>query len=105
MAARQKDFAIYRSIGANKKDLGRLVIIEQVILSIFALILVITAFNILSYYVLSIARIVDYLIWSDYIALFIIFAIFGALLGMRFNRKVFNQTVVETLSLAKEDIL
>jgi hypothetical protein len=24
---------------------------------------------------------------------------------MRFNRKVFNQTVVETLSLAKEDIL
>jgi ABC-type antimicrobial peptide transport system permease subunit len=105
MAARQKDFAIYRSIGANKKDLGRLVIIEQVILSIFALILVIIAFNILSYYVLSIARIVDYLIWSDYIALFIIFAIFGALLGMRFNRKVFNQTVVETLSLAKEDIL
>jgi len=105
MSARQKDFAIYRSIGANRTDLGKLVIIEQIILSIVALIIVMLLFNILAYNNLTIAAIVDYLTLIDYITLFIIFTIFGALLGIRFNRKVFRQTVVETLSLAREDVL
>lgn len=105
MSARQKDFAIYRSIGANRTDLGKLVIIEQIILSLLALSIVIVLFNILAYNNLAIAAIVDYLTFSDYIILFIIFTIFGALLGVRFNRKVFKQSVVETLSLAREDVL
>src|SRR5690554_266335 len=105
MSARQKDFAIYRSIGANRKDLGKLVIVEQVILSLLALVIVILIFNILAFNILQIAAVVDYLTFSDYILLFIIFTIFGIMLGTRFNRKVFKQTVVETLSLAREDIL
>lgn len=105
MSARQKDFAIYRSIGANRKDLGKLVIIEQVILSLLALVIVILIFNILAFNILQIAAVVDYLTFSDYILLFIIFTIFGIMLGTRFNRKVFKQTVVETLSLAREDVL
>lgn len=105
MSARQKDFAIYRSIGANRQDLGKLVIIEQIILSLTALIIVMIAFNILASNIVAIAVVIDYLIFFDYILLFIIFALFGALLGMRFNRKVFKQSVVETLSLAREDVL
>jgi len=105
MSARQKDFAIYRSIGANRKDLGKLVIVEQVILSLLALVIVILIFNILAFNILQIAAVVDYLTFSDYILLFIIFTIFGIMLGTRFNRKVFKQTVVETLSLAREDVL
>lgn len=105
MSARQKDFAIYRSIGANRKDLGKLVIVEQVILSLLALVIVIITFNILAFNILQIASVVDYLTFSDYVLLFIIFTIFGIMLGTRFNRKVFKQTVVETLSLAREDVL
>lgn len=105
MKSRQKDFAIYRSIGANRRDLGKLVIIEQVILSLLALIIVMIIFNLVSSFVLGIAAIISYLTLSDYLLLFIIFTLFGALLGIRFNRKVFMQTVVETLSLAREDIL
>lgn len=105
MASRQKDFAIYRSIGSNKRDLGKLVIIEQVILSLLALFIVLIIFNVLAYFFIEFMLVVSYLTFSDYIILLIIFTVFGALLGIRFNRKVFKQSVVETLSLAREDIL
>lgn len=104
MAARKKDFAIYRSIGANKTTLGKLVILEQVIISLVSLAVVLIIFNIGSFYFTYLQGITNYLLIYDYLYLTLIFMLFGMLLGMRFNKRVFNQTVIETLSLAKEDI-
>lgn len=104
MSSRQKDFAIYRSIGANKSSLGQLVILEQVILSLSSLAIVIVLLRIIGYFNMYIGSIVDYLLWSDFLFLLIIFTLFGVLSGIRFNRRIFNQSVIETLSLAKEDL-
>ena len=51
--------------GANRKDLGKLAIVEQVILSLLALVIVILIFNILAFNILQIAAVVDYLTFSD----------------------------------------
>ena len=104
MASRKKDFAIYRSIGANKTTLGKLIILEQVIISLLSLFIVLIFSNIGSYFSLFLQGITSYLLFKDYILLIFIFMFFGIIVGVRFNKKVFNQTVVETLSLDREDL-
>lgn len=102
MRTRLKDFGIYRSIGSNKSDLAKLVIIEQIITSISAFVLTILIFLILKDNVYFVRRIIGYMGIRDYIILFVVFILLGARNGIKFNRKIFNQSVIETLSESRE---
>ncbi|MCD4826220.1 MAG: ABC transporter ATP-binding protein [Acholeplasmataceae bacterium] len=101
MNARKKDFAIYRSIGANKATLAQLVVIEQVMMSTVGFIITILLINILSSNIYVLTATIKYMEVKDYFILLGAFMFFGAWLGLRFNKKVFNQSVIETLSQSR----
>jgi len=101
MNARKKDFAIYRSIGANKSSLARLVVLEQVIMSTAGFIITILLLNVLSNNVNFIKLAIQYMEVRDYAILLTAFMLLGAWLGLRFNKKVFKQSVIETLTASK----
>lgn len=101
MNARKKDFAIYRSIGANKATLAQLVVIEQVMMSTVGFIITILLLNILSSNIYVLTATIKYMEVKDYFILLGAFMFFGAWLGLRFNKKVFNQSVIETLTQSR----
>ncbi len=101
MAARKRDFAIFRSVGTSQTTLARLVVIEQVIMNVSAFIITVIGIQILSMNVSMIRAELTYMEITDYLILLIAFALFGAWLGLRFNRRVFKQTVIESLTSSK----
>ena len=103
MNARKKDFAIYRSIGANQSALAKLVVIEQVIMALVGFVITLLILNLLSKNVPVIGRTLPYMEIRDYFILIFAFVGFGVWLGLRFNKRVFKQSVIETLSQSKGD--
>jgi len=101
MNSRKKDFAIYRSIGANKSSLARLVVLEQVIISIAGFIITIIILNILSGNISIIKTTIQYMETQDYAILLGAFTLLGVWLGLRFNKKVFKQSVIETFTSSR----
>jgi ABC-type lipoprotein export system ATPase subunit len=101
MNARKKDFAIFRSIGANKSTLAQLVVLEQVIMSTVGFIITMIIINLISANITLIAADIQYMQVRDYMILLGAFMLFGAWLGLRFNKKVFKQSVIETLSQSR----
>ncbi|AUD65220.1 hypothetical protein BK011_05805 [Tenericutes bacterium MZ-XQ] len=101
MNARKKDFAIFRSIGANKTTLAQLVVLEQVIMSTVGFIITMIIINLISSNITLIAADIQYMQVRDYMILLGAFMLFGAWLGLRFNKKVFKQSVIETLSQSR----
>lgn len=99
MNARKKDFAIFRSIGTNQKTLGIMVIVQQIIISVFAYILLMIVVILLG----SFARfsIVDFrmLSWYHFFILFFAFMLFSTWLGFRFNKRIFKITVIKNLAI------
>jgi len=103
MAARKKDFAIYRAIGAHQSTLAQLVVVEQVILSVVGFIITMIILNIVASEVTAISTDMQYMQFTDYLILLLAFMFFGIWLGLRFNKRVFNQSVIETLSQSRGD--
>lgn len=101
MTARKRDFAIFRSVGTSQATLGRLVVLEQVIMNVFAFVITIIGIQLISQNVSLIRSELSYMEFGDYVSLLLAFALFGAWLGLRFNRKVFKQTVIESLTSSK----
>jgi len=102
MNARKKDFSIYRSVGAHESTLSISVIFEQVILSIFGLILSILILNLVVMFVPNHGLTIEYMSISDYVILVIAITLLGLWLGLRFNKKVFHQTVIQSLTSGGE---
>ena len=102
MNARKKDFAIYRSIGANQTSLARLVVVEQVFLSVGGFFITLAILHLVRNQVMLVNRTIGYMRPIDYLILFLAFILFGMWLGLRFNKKIFKQSVIETLTLARE---
>jgi putative ABC transport system permease protein len=102
MNARKKDFAIYRSIGANQTSLARLVVVEQVFLSVGGFFITLAILHLVRNQVTLVNRTIGYMRPVDYLILFLAFILFGMWLGLRFNKKIFRQSVIETLTLARE---
>jgi putative ABC transport system permease protein len=101
MNSRKKDFAIYRSIGANQTLLAKLVVLEQVMLSLVGFAISFAILTFLRTYITIIRSSLIYMQFQDYFILVFAFMTFGAWLGLRFNKKVFKQSVIETLSASK----
>lgn len=103
MNSRKKDFAIYRSIGTNRTTLARLVVIEQIMMSMVGFILVLFLMGLISNYMYFLRSTLEYMELRDYFYLLFIFVLFGGWLGLRFNKRVFKQSVIETLAQGKGD--
>ncbi len=103
MKSRKKDFAIFRSIGTNKSTLAKLVVLEQIAIAIISSTLMLTTFIILGNRVRFIYNIIQYMEFMDYVTLILLFYLFGAWLGLRFNKKVFQQSVIESIVTAREE--
>ena len=103
MNSRKKDFAIFRSIGTNRSTLARLVVIEQMMMAVIGFIIALIIMRLLGEYVFFLRETLDYMELRDYFYLLIVFVLFGGWLGLRFNKRVFNQSVIETLTQSKGD--
>ena len=103
MKSRKKDFAIFRSIGTNQSTLAKLVVIEQMTIALIAAVIMLVSLQLLGRNIPSIYQNIQYMEVTDYIFLVVIFLLFGAWLGLRFNKRVFKQTVIESIVTAKED--
>jgi putative ABC transport system permease protein len=102
MNARKKDFSIFRSVGAHESTLSMLVIIEQILLSMIGLILSILILNAIVMFVPDHGLTIEYMGVSDYIILVLAITLLGLWLGLRFNKKVFHQTVIQSLTSGGE---
>lgn len=103
MKSRKKDFAIFRSIGTNRTTLAKLVVIEQVIIAGISSVIMLVSLFLLGANLPSVYKNIQYMELSDYILLIVIFLLFGAWLGLRFNKRIFKQTVIESIVSAKEE--
>lgn len=100
MESRKKDFAVYRSIGISEKEVGITIVVEQLIIALIAVLVTIIILNILGFTVPFFRNLTRHLSIWDYLLVGFIFAVFSIMLGLRYNKKVFNITVIESL---KED--
>lgn len=98
MQSRTKDFAIYRSVGAHEQTLSFLVITEQVLLSAFGLIFSVVILNVIVMFVPNHGLTIEYMGVVDYAILTTFILVFSTWLGLRFNKRVFKQTVIQSLT-------
>ena len=99
MSSRKKDFGIFRSIGINKSTLGKTIVIEQLFLSLVSFVLTMIFFYIKDNVLNTGKRsIYDYINFNQLILLLVIFFILAARLAINFNKKIFNISVIETLT-------
>jgi len=103
MQSRKKDFAIFRSIGTSKTTLARLVVLEQISIAAIAATLMLTTLYFLGQNVPSIYRIIQYMEFGNYVTLIAFFLFFGGWLGLRFNKRVFKQSVIESIVSSREE--
>ncbi len=102
MESRRKDFAIYRSIGAHQTNLGWLVIIEQLILTISAFLISMLFFVIGSRFNYSLYIMLSHIKYFDYIIILLTLTYFSTWLARRFNKKTFNLSIIENITESKE---
>ena len=98
MSSRKKDFGIFRSIGINKSTLGKTIVIEQLFLSLVSFISTMVFFYVKDNVLSSGKSIYDYIDFGQLILLLVIFFILAARLAINFNKKIFNISVIETLT-------
>lgn len=103
MQSRKKDFAIFRSIGTSKATLARLVVLEQIAIAGLSASLMLVILFVVSSNVPAIYRIIQYMEFGNYVTLVIFFLFFGGWLGLRFNKRVFKQSVIESIVSSKEE--
>jgi len=103
MQSRKKDFAIFRSIGTSKTTLARLVVLEQISIAAIAATFMLTILYFLGQNIPAIYRIIQYMEFGNYVTLILFFLFFGGWLGLRFNKRVFKQSVIESIVSSREE--
>lgn len=97
MQARNKDFAVYRSVGVLEKEIAVMILFEQVFIALVAFLIAILGLNLLALINKSIYQVTRHLTLKDYLTISIVFLMFSIFQGLKFNRKIFNLTVIEAL--------
>lgn len=97
--AKQKDFLIFRSIGASKNSLNKVTIIELLLLTGFAVVFVflLLYLNRTFGWIRQIASLLSFFTLSNYAFLFFLLYLLSFLLGRRFNSRIFNKSVITSL--------
>ena len=102
VATRRKDFAIYRSIGASKRFLGRLIFLEQSLQIIIGSILTLLLGFILVLFVPTVQNSLRYIEAIDILVVFFVFSYMTIITPIKFNQSIYEISVIETLSKSAE---
>ncbi len=94
-----RDFLILRSIGANKSSLNKITIIELLLSTVFSygIVLLFLYLQKLYRFVPMAGNIMNYFTWGNYLFLTFLLLYLAYLLGSRFNKRIFNQSVITSL--------
>lgn len=98
-ASKTKDYLIFRSIGASKTSLKHISLIELLIATLLGFVIVF-AFLFLNsefYWINGLANIMSYYTVGNYVFLFFLLIILSTLLGITFNSRIFNKSVITSL--------
>ena len=94
---KKKDYLIFRSIGASKKDLNRVTEIELIYLVMIAFVLVIAFVYINDTYLFWIPGYLRFFEPINYVVIVLMLVALALLLAFRFNRKLFSGSVITSL--------
>ncbi len=97
--SKKKDYLIFRSIGASKSNLNKVTIIELLITMIVSYIIVYILLQFQARYgfIPYIGNILKYFTVSNYLFLTALLFYLAYILGARFNKKIFNNSVITAL--------
>lgn len=95
--AKQKDYLIFRSIGASKKDLNKITILELALSMTFSYIIVIILLVINEQFNTRIPHYLRYFTASGYLIIFAILMFLAYLLSASFNKRIFSKSVITSL--------
>jgi len=95
--SKKKDYLILRSIGASKKDLNRVTIIELLYTTILAYIIMMSLFIVNENIISEIPRYLRYFTVGSHILVFLLMVVLAVLLGRRFNKRIFSNSVITSL--------
>lgn len=95
--SKKKDYLVFRSIGANKSDLNKLTIFELVFSAIIAFAIMFTLFYLNEGYKSFIPKYYSYYTLGNFAFIFGLLVFLAVLLGNRFNKRIFNRSVITAL--------
>jgi len=104
VTTRRKDFAIFRSVGANKKFLGHLILLEQVIQIAIGTWITATIVFILVLSNDRIESIMKFVTAFDMLVVLFIFSFMTIRTPLRYNKLIFEISVIDTLRSSTEVI-
>lgn len=99
---RQKDFAVFRSVGANQSFISLLVVLEQVVQILIGTVLTVIIVFILVISVEQIENIMKYISFLDILVVFTIFSFMMIRTPMKFNQMISKISVIDTLRSSTE---
>ncbi len=94
MSAKKKDYVILRAIGISKKELNRITILEMVLNMMLALILVFIVLIINENYLYWLPNYLRFYNVLNYIFLIVVLVGLSIFLALRFNKKLFDISVI-----------
>ncbi|MFK5883123.1 MAG: ABC transporter ATP-binding protein [Candidatus Izemoplasma sp.] len=92
-----KDYVIFRSIGASKKDLNKVTMFELLLTLTVAFVITISLLMVNEVVDTRIPRYLRYFDLSSYLYVYMLLMILGTLLGSKFNKKIFSSSVITSL--------
>ena len=95
--SKKKDYLIFRSIGASKRDLNRVTIVELFITTIMAYGITMSLLFVNEFYDTWIPQYLRYFTVGSYLFIFFLLSVLALLLGNRFNKKLFSDSVITSL--------
>ena len=102
VATRRKDFAIFRSVGANQKFLTSLVVLEQTIQILIGTAITFIIVFLLALSVDRVEAIMKYITLLDIMVVFSIFSFMTIRTPVKFNQMIFEISVIDTLRSSTE---
>ena len=95
--SKKKDYLIFRSIGASKRDLNRVTIIELFLTTLMAYAFTMSLLVVNEFFDTWIPQYLRYFTVGSYFFIFLLLSILALLLGNRFNKKIFSSSVITSL--------
>ena len=95
--SKKKDYLIFRSIGASKKDLNKITIIELFFTVILAYVVTLLLLVVNEMFDTFIPQYLKFFTVKSYLIIFLMLTILSLLLGNRFNKKIFSTSVITSL--------
>jgi ABC-type lipoprotein export system ATPase subunit len=95
--SKKKDYLIFRSIGASKKDLNKVTILELIFTVTLAYIITMALLFVNENVDTFLPQYLRYFTVYSYLVILLILVILAVLLGNRFNKKIFGNSVITAL--------